>query len=86
MPKLDGSVPLSLVEKPTLGSLVPFVLVEAEVPVDAAEVVLGLPDEQACQDQNDKRGDADEDPFHGEQALAGASGLLSKGARSHGKA
>lgn len=64
----------------------PFVLVEVEVPVDAARVVLGLPDEQADQGQDDKHGEADEDPFHEEQALAGASGLLAGGSRSDGKA
>ena len=41
-----------------------LVLVEAEVAVDAAGLVLGLPDAQTGQGQDDEHGDADEDPFH----------------------
>lgn len=61
-------------------------LVEAEVTVDTAGLMLGLPDVQGGQSQDDKHGEADEDPFHGKQALAGASGLLAGGSRSYGKA
>lgn len=38
--------------------------VKAEVPVDTAGVVLGFPDEQADQGQDEERGNADNDPFH----------------------
>ena len=54
--------------------------------MDTAGLVLGLPDTQASQGQDEKHDDADDEPFHGEQALARASGLLAGGSRSYGKA
>ena len=55
---------LGLVEQAALGSLQALVLVEAEVPVDAAGLVLGLPYVQAGQGQDNKHDNANDEPFH----------------------
>ena len=62
---MRGTSPLGLVEQPALGQLAGLVAVKAEVAVDTARAMLGFPDEQANQGQDEERGNADDDPFHG---------------------
>ena len=58
-------MPLGLVEKSALGSLKTLVLVEAEVPVDAAGLVLGFPDTQTGQGHGQyNKHDDDEHRLH----------------------
>lgn len=60
----SGASPFGLVEQPALGQLAGLVVVKAEVPVDAAGLVLGLPDEQADQDEDAHGKSNSDDPFH----------------------
>ena len=60
-----GTSPFRLVEQPALGQLAGLVAVKAEVTVDAAGAMLGFPDGQANQGQDEERGNAANDPFHG---------------------
>jgi len=69
-------MPLGPVEQTSPIEITRLVSVKAEVPMDAAGLVLGLQVEDRHQAEEAYGRGSDEDPFHGEQALAGVSGLL----------